>query len=481
MATGITERERALREEMAQVHDKMRVVMEKFDRGEELTVEDRTAFDQANGRMDVLQGDLTRHLDWRKAEEAKDNSAVQRGISRDNADAGPDKAYRKAYLRYMAAGLDSLSREERVMLERAKNGDIELAGYKRQDDLWADETREVALGTPAGAGVDGAAGYLIPQGFWMNLQIALKAYGGLMDYLNILDTATGQPLPWPTTDPTGQLGYYLTENTQATDSSTIKFGQGMLHAWTIVTGPILASLQIINDSAFDVDGFVTDRMAERLGRKIAAEIHTGAGAASSALTGVSPSLVAWAQTNTGGATPAQGGYYKPSAGDLVNTLNNYANPPTQHALTAGIPSWTSLINMIGTVDPAYRQSGRCVFVMNDQTQQGIRTISDGFGHPLWQPAVQVGPAQGPVAQIEGFPVVIDQNSPNISTSASTAGGILFGDFKTSMVMRRVNQAGTMRLTERYADFLQVGYIGYMRLDLMPNDLRAVAQYVSPAS
>jgi hypothetical protein len=41
MPTGITERERALREQRAHVFDVMTSVMEKFDAGDELTVEDR--------------------------------------------------------------------------------------------------------------------------------------------------------------------------------------------------------------------------------------------------------------------------------------------------------------------------------------------------------------------------------------------------------------------------------------------------------
>jgi hypothetical protein len=39
----------------------------------------------------------------------------------------------------------------------------------------------------------------------------------------------------------------------------------------------------------------------------------------------------------------------------------------------------------------------------------------------------------------------------------------------------------MRLDERYADFLQVGFLGFVRMDSRSNDLRAVSMYRSPAS
>jgi hypothetical protein len=41
-----------------------------------------------------------------------------------------------------------------------------------------------------------------------------------------------------------------------------------------------------------------------------------------------------------------------------------------------------------------------------------------------------------------------------------------------MVLRTVTEAGLLRLDQRYADQLQIGYIGYMRWDAKSNDLRA---------
>lgn len=41
-----------------------------------------------------------------------------------------------------------------------------------------------------------------------------------------------------------------------------------------------------------------------------------------------------------------------------------------------------------------------------------------------------------------------------------------------MVLRSVKGAAVLALHERYADFLQVGYIGYKRLDVRSNDMRA---------
>ena len=71
----------------------------------------------------------------------------------------------------------------------------------------------------------------------------------------------------------------------------------------------------------------------------------------------------------------------------------------------------------------------------------------------------------------GYPVVVDNGIPALS--ASTVGGPLFGNMQHAMVMRTVRDgARVLRLTERYADFLAVGYLGYYRMDIRSNDLRS---------
>ena len=103
-----------------------------------------------------------------------------------------------------------------------------------------------SAGTAAGAtGYD--AGYLIPQGFWNQLAVALKAYGGLSAGFQTVVTPTGNPMPWPSVNPTAVVGSYITEQSQLgfggdSAGTDYQFGQGMLNAWTIVSGVILASV-----------------------------------------------------------------------------------------------------------------------------------------------------------------------------------------------------------------------------------------------
>jgi hypothetical protein len=49
------------------------------------------------------------------------------------------------------------------------------------------------------------------------------------------------------------------------------------------------------------------------------------------------------------------------------------------------------------------------------------------------------------------------------------------------VLRQVNSASVMRLSERYADYLSIGYIGYTRMDVRSNDMRAVSMTIPAAT
>jgi len=517
MADTMTLAEKEIREKRAKIWNGMEAIMDKMRTGVGISAEDRAEFDKRNKKMTELDGDLRRIQEFntvsRSASDARDQIAdapPQTGSRED------DKLYERAFVTYMRNGhTDGMSDEERMSFRRYStpqqlvrpattrryeqgvdtHGNERHAGYsalRTSDVKWDGEMRTTldsnALTTaPNSSGISAGstgydAGYMIPQGFWHNLQIALKAYGGLLPYIQMLQTDSGQPMPWPTVDPTAIIGHYITEQNQLgfggdSNGTDYQFGQGMLNAWTIVSGVILASVQLINDSAFDVDGFVNDRIGESIGRKVGAELHSGSG--SSALLGIETALSARGHQ----ASPGMGGLYKSgtatnwsatAGGDawsLYQTTTGTGDTSVAK-LANGMIGFDDILGMIMTVDPAYRKSGRCTFVCNDITLAMLRTITDAMGRPLWSP--NVVPDQPDT--LYGYPTVVDQNTSSVSTTASTAGGLLFGDFKVAMVGRQVNGATMLRLTERYADYLQVGYLGYIRMDARSNDLRAAAYY-----
>ena len=267
-------------------------------------------------------------------------------------------------------------------------------------------------------------------------------------------------MPWPTIDPTAVTASLLGASNELTPLSVTDpyvFGQGMLNAWTIYVGPMLASLQLIQDSAFDVDRFVADRFGEAIGRQIAALAISGTG--SGQPLGINTALNARGAVGSG-----SGGYIGLTAATNVNTLGGSVTE-----LAGNLLSPATLLSMIAGVDPAYRNdpdgNPTAAFYVNDAQLKGLRTVVDQYGRPLLQM-----PNDGGAPTLWGYPVKVDNNIANLT--ASTTGGPIFGNLSPAMVYRVARDTTVMRLQERYADYLAVGYIGYYRLDIRSNDLRA---------
>ena len=446
MARVMSVREKQIREDRARTYGGMTDLMERWNEEGSLSAEETLEYDRREKELRKLDKDLERIVQFNRLNDAREETADMEGVSRDNLDSQKD-LHERAFKSFLRRGSSALSGDERRALMESR----------------------VTLDANAIATIGGAsnAGFLVPQGFWHNLQVALKQFGGLLDLAQIVETSTGNPMPWPTVDPTSIVGNYVGAQGTQLGFQDYVFGQGTMNAWTITSNVALASVEAINDSAFDVETFVRTRIGESIGRFVASELYTGTG--SSALLGLTTALTAY-----GIKAGAQGGLYQPTAAGTVTKLGS-ATPVNK--LAAGMPGWDDVVGMTAKVDPAYRASGRCTWVMNDTTLWNIRSITDTQGHPLWNPNVQVGADD----RVYGYPVKIDQNAGNVSTTASTNGGLLFGDFQTCMVVRQVNQASVMRLDERYADFLQVGFLGFVRMDSRANDLRAVSMYKSPAS
>jgi HK97 family phage major capsid protein len=362
--------------------------------------------------------------------------------------------------------------------------------YRASLDSNSMTTGGVEPGVPGATGF--SSGYLIPVGFWAQLALALKAYGGLSSSFKYVQTDTGNPMFWPSNDPTAIVGHYITETNQLgfggdSAGTDYQFGQGVLNAYTLVSGVILASVQLIEDSAFDVDSFVADRIGESIGRKLAQEVYSGTG--STACLGINTALAARGSVGTsGGAIAATGGYVTLSAARTVPVFGNYTSP-TLTELVGNVLAPTTILSMMMAVDPVYYPNAK--FYLNAQQAWNLRSVTDANGRPLLNfmnglTADDVTntdyTAASPVAQLFGFPVVIDNAIGNLT--ASTTQGPIFGDLSKAMVLRVVRSDArvvtdthpvvptTMRLTERYADYLQVGYLGYLRVDSRSNDLRS---------
>jgi HK97 family phage major capsid protein len=94
--------------------------------------------------------------------------------------------------------------------------------------------------------------------------------------------------------------------------------------------------------------------------------------------------------------------------------------------------------------------------LSDNALKVIRNLLDKFGHPIWQPSM----GQGAPSTISGYPYVINQSLASVAASANS---VIFGDLKQFKI-RRVKDMSILRLSERYADYGQTGFVAFSRVD-----------------
>jgi HK97 family phage major capsid protein len=317
----------------------------------------------------------------------------------------------KAFAKWLRGGMSMLSPEEQGLMQ-SRAVALDGLGIKNAQ-------------TVTGSG----GGYLIPQGFSEQLEEALKWFGGIVGFVDEFTTDTGNPLPWPTDNDVANKGRMLAINTQVTETD-VTFGQVTFNAFTGSSDLVLVPIQLMQDSYFDMDSYLARKLGTRLGRLMNQQCTIGTGGGT-APTGIQVAAIA-AGNNVQGAVGSATGI-----------------------------KYADLVNVMHAVDPAYRVRPSARFMFNDQTLKVIRQLVDTASRPLWQPGISAGFGNGFPSTILDKEYVINSDMPNMAASAY---GVLFGDLSLYKLRRVAGGVTVMRLVERYADYLQVGFLAFVRFD-----------------
>jgi HK97 family phage major capsid protein/HK97 family phage prohead protease len=268
------------------------------------------------------------------------------------------------------------------------------------------------------AGTGSLGGYNVPTVLVERIEKALLYFNPLREYAQVLRTESGEPMTMPTNDDTGTKGVLLAEDGALTVADT-SFGQVSLGAYTMSSKALKVSWQLLDDNAVDLETYIGDLLGERLGRIMADYVATGTG--SSQPTGIAAS--------TAGKTTA-----------------------SATAITSA-----EILDLIHSVDIAYRQDPSCALVMHDSVWLYVRKLVDSNGQPLFQESYRI-PGE---IRIHGFPLVIS-NSLNsaITTGLKT---MVFGAMNKFLI-RDVANIRIQRLDELYAANGAVGFTAWARTD-----------------
>lgn len=313
-------------------------------------------------------------------------------------------------------GLDPLNPSVRFSLaNRAPRSNADL-----------DRLQTVA-GTSYQSLTDEQGGYTVANEAMRPLEQALLAFGGMRQVSTVLRTATGATLPIPTANGTDEKGAVLAENTSGAIED-LGFGQITLTSYKYTSKMVRASLEFLQDTSIPFLDYVGNQLGTRIGRITNQHFTVGT-------TSTSNPFGIVVEASTGVVTSTSTGF----------TFND-------------------IINLMHSVDPAYRDRPGCGWMFNDATLSLIKQKTDGQGRPLWQP----GYVTGSPDTILGKPYTINQDMPTVSTTTSSAPAtvrrcIIFGDLSKYLI-RDVMDIDLMRLDERYAEFGQVAFVAFSRHD-----------------
>jgi HK97 family phage major capsid protein len=399
-------------------HRMQEIVTVSEEENRDLTAEEQENWDKANADLVSLDARYERSKKLASFDEI-DRRALVATVetpeqTREERAAAQNAEYARVFDGWVRGGMEDLDREERQLL----SNNVPQLSPEEQREMRASAT------SPGSAG-----GYLIPPGYRQIIIERMKAFGGLMAYATVINTSTGNPLQWPTNDDTGNVGSILTENSTASNVD-FTFGTATLGAYMYNSGIVKASLQVLQDSVFDLNTWLPDHLGTRIGRKVAADLVNG----------------------TGSSQPL----------GIVTNCPVTVTGADQTSIT-----YDNLIDLEHSLDPAYRQN--CRFMMNDAVLAVIRKIKDSQGHPLWVPV----PVPGMAPTINGQQYFVDQAMALVGASNKS---ILFGDFSRAFVIRHVLDMQMVRFNERYMDALQVAFLAFTRLDSTLQDSNAVAAF-----
>lgn len=376
---------KALREARASVFKQIDELRTAAD-GRDMTSEEESRWQQLLADYDKADKAVGSE---ERFEEIERNQAAQQIESRTATPATESKQqdeYRSAFHDYLLRGTTGISAESRVLFEQR-------------------------------AGITGlTAGVIVPATLADSIEVALKAYGGMFEAGTILSTSKGGDLIMPTVNNTDAKATVVAEYNQSTKSAP-SFGSETLKAYTYRTPIVPVSLELLQDSAFDLESLLSNLLTESFGRGINEDLTVGSG------TGKPKGIVNWAHP-----CPVN-----PSAGGI---------------------SLDALIELIKGVDSSYAQRGK--FMFNRNTFYSLVKIKDSTGRYIWQE----GAKDGTLATLFGKSYILNDDIDDVGAGKTS---VLFGDFSKYKI-RMVKSFRVIRLNELLAEYLSIGLFGFARMD-----------------
>jgi HK97 family phage major capsid protein len=291
------------------------------------------------------------------------------------------------------------------------------------------------------AGTTTAGGFTVPTELATFIEKAMIATGPMYgnQFFTYINSTDGRTFNIPTVDDTAVTAVAHTEGTQPTDDGgkDVTFGQKSLGAFAFDSEWVRWSAELNADSILNMESLLGELLGERLGRIANSKLTTGSGSS-----------------------------------DVEGIVTNSAEGKVAAATNAVTAD--EIIDLIHSVDPAYRSAPNTAIMMSDSTLAAVRKLKDGDGNYLWQ----MGNYQAGIPQnLLGYNVVVNQAMAGIGDGVDSK-IMLFGDM-SKFYVRKVGAPSLYVARERFApDF---GILGYIRFDGVLTNTAAIKHLALAAS
>jgi HK97 family phage major capsid protein len=266
-------------------------------------------------------------------------------------------------------------------------------------------------------------GYTVATEYYDQLTQAMRAFGGILDVATQFSTGTGADMNFPAADATAEVGEIVGQNAAVSAGDT-QFQNLSMSVFKYSSKKIAVPFELLQDSMFDIEGYINALLAMRIGRITALHFTKG--------TGVN-------QPN-GIVTAALAG--KVGAAGSTATVG-----------------YDDLVDLEHSVDPAYRNGAKVGFMMHDDSIKVVRKIKDDQGRPIFVPGYEQGNPGGAPDRLLNRPLFVSQE---MDTMAASAKSILFGDLSRYHV-RRVMDLTLFRMADsNFITFGQIGFVAFNR-------------------
>ncbi|SEK72586.1 phage major capsid protein, HK97 family [Roseovarius nanhaiticus] len=246
-------------------------------------------------------------------------------------------------------------------------------------------------GKALGTSIAGDGGYLVDPQTASTIKSTLSATASIRAIANVVAV---EATSFDVLIDHGDVGHgWATETAGMTETATPGIDRITIPLHELSALP-KASQRLLDDSAFDIEGWLAGRIADKFARAEAAAFVMG-----------------------NGVDKPTGFLTKPSVDNDVWTWGNLGYVPT--GADGDFDGADAVIDLVYALGAEYRANAS--FVMNSKTAGTLRKMKDADGRFLWSD----GLAAGEPARLLGYRVLIAEDMPDIASGSMS---VAFGDF-----------------------------------------------------